>query len=275
VIHNDEWWFSLVDITGALAESANPRSYWNALKRRIIEESGDTQLSTEIRQLRLLADDMRLRETDCATAETVFRVVQSIRSKHAEPFKRWLARVAYERVLEAQNPEIAIKRAIANYEIQGRDRAWIRRRLEGIVSRHALTSEWKARGVKGAEYGILTDDISRGTFSITTRMHKDFKGLKSSHQLRDHMSPLELVLTTLGEEATREIAVSNDAQGFPENQKAAIAGGRVAGDARRQIEKASGKKVVTESNFLPPAKKAPLIPPPIDNEFDDDDPPVD
>ena len=274
--HEGEWWFSIVDFVGAMAESVNPRNYWATLKKRIVAESGDTQLLTECQQLKMLAEDMKIRDTDCAAAETLFRIIQSIPSKHAEKIKRWLAKTAYERTLEAQNPEIAIKRAVADYKNMGRDEIWIRRRIEGIISRNQLTTEWNTRGVsEGYEFAALTNEISKGTFGLTTQGHKEHKGLRKRHPLRDHMTGLELALTMIGEEATREIAVNTDAQGYTENHGAAVSGGKIAGNTRREIEAKSGKSALSSSNFLPPGQKKPLLPPPADNEFDDEDPTID
>ena len=252
ICHHDEWWYSVVDIVGILSRTTDPRRYWPDLKRKLIEESGSDQLLEGVEQLKMPGKDGKMYLTDCANAETIFRVVQSIPSPNAEPFKKWLARTAYERILEFQNPEIAIKRAIASYKLQGRDDEWIRSRLQTVVSRNELTSEWQDRGIqKGVEYALLTDAISMGTFGKTTKQHKEYKSLGKNHSLRDHMNGLELVLTMLGEEATKEIARKTDAQGFVPNKEAAKSGGAVAGQARKSIELQTRKPVVSRENFLP------------------------
>ena len=251
ILHDDEWWYSVVDIVGVLSQSQNPSRYWSELRKKLMEESGTSELFDNIEQLKMPGKDGKMYPTDCANAETVFRIVQSVPSPRAEPFKKWLAKTAYERILEMQNPEIAVKRAIASYELQGRNNEWIRRRIETIISRNELTAEWKERGVKeGVEYAVLTDEISSGTFGVTTREHKEYKRLEKRHSLRDHMTGLELVLTMLGEEATKEIAVNTDARGFYKNRMAARSGGKIAGETRRSIEEKSGKKVLSSNNFL-------------------------
>lgn len=251
ILHDDEWWFSVVDIVGALSQSNDPSRYWSELKKKLSSESGGDQLFGAIEQLKMPSKDGKHYLTDCANAETIFRVVQSIPSPNAEPIKRWLAKTAYERILEAQNPEIAVKRAIADYYVQGRDFDWIRNRLQTIVTRNELTQEWQDRGVQdGKEYAMLTNTISRGTFEISTQQHKQLKGLAKRHNLRDHMTGLELVLTMLGEEATKEIAINTDAQGFSQNREAAKAGGSAAGAARKEIERRTRKPVLSRDNFL-------------------------
>lgn len=251
ICHNDEWWYSVVDVVGAISQSAEPRKYWSDLKSKIFAESGNNELSENIGQLKMPGKDGKMYPTDCANVETLFRIIQSIPSKNAEPFKKWLARTGYERIQEYQNPEISVKRAMAAWRAQGREEIWIKNRLQTVISRNELTNEWQARGVQeGKEYGALTNAISKGTFGIKTDEHKALKGLGKAHNLRDHMSGLELVLTMLGEEATKEIAVNTDAQGFWPNYNAAEAGGKVAGQARREIESKSGKRVLSEANFL-------------------------
>lgn len=251
ILHNDEWWYSIVDIVGVLSQSTNPSRYWSELKKKLVEESGTSQLFDEIEQLNMPGKDGKLYATDCANTETIFRVLQSVPSPNAEPFKRWLAKTAYERVLEYQNPEIAIKRAIATYKLQGRDDEWIKNRLQTVISRNELTNEWQARGVKeGVQYAALTDTINKETFGKTTAEHKKYKSLSKGHSLRDHMSGLELVLTMLGEEATKEIAVRGDARGFSANRKAAEAGGSAAGEARKAIERQTGQPILSKQNFL-------------------------
>ena len=251
VLHDDEWWFSVVDVVAALTESARPRKYWSDLKRQLSEKEGFSELSEYIGQLPMPGADGKYYPTDAAPTETVLRIIQSIPSKRAEPFKRWLAKVGYERIQESQDPEIAIKRAILTYEIQGRADDWIEKRVRSIVARKKLTSEWRKRGIEeGLQYATLTNVISEQTFGVHTKNHKKHKGLRKSHNLRDHMTDLELILTMLGETTTKTVAVQRDAQGFYENSKAAETGGSIAGTARKGIEKETGQKVVSKSNFL-------------------------
>lgn len=270
VMHKDEWWFSIIDVLGAVTESANPRRYWSDLKRQVAEKEGFSELYDRIVQLKMPAEDGKERETDAANVELLLRIMQSVRSPKAEPFKQWLARVGYERIQETQNPEIAIKRAILTYQIQGRSNDWIDKRIRTIVTRKELTNEWQRRGVKeGKEYAILTNTISTATFAVTPEKHRDYKGLKKRDQLRDHMTDLELIFTMLGEKSTTEIAKTRNAQGFWQNQTAARSGGRIAGEARLKLEKETGRPILSRSNFLgsdkrvadpellstPPAKK--------------------
>lgn len=258
VFHKNEWYFSAVDVIEAITESGRPRQYWNDLKRKLSDEEGFSELSDKIEQLKLPAPDGKLRETDCVNVETLFRLVQSIPSPKAEPFKRWLARVGYERIQEFQNPEVAVKRAILNWQVQGRSTDWIEARLRSIVVRHELTSEWARRGVKeGMEFGYLTNIISKQTFGLKTEEHKKLKSL-TSQNLRDHMTDLELVLTMLGEKSTTAIAQSMDAYGLQENVSAATSGGKVAGDARRGLEEKLGRSIVSRENFLRAKTPKPL-----------------
>lgn len=250
IMHKDEWWYSVIDVAGAITQSKDAGAYWSILKGRINKDGG--QLETNCFQLKLPSKDGKERLTDCANIEGLFRIIQSIPSPNAEPFKKWLARTGYERVLESQNPSIAIKRAIADYKIKGRDDKWIKERLQTVITRNELTTEWQNRNVKeGKEYAILTDTISKGTFGVKTTEHKKIKSLNKNHSLRDNMSQLELILTMLGEETTRQIAISMDADGFKENYKAAEAGGEIAGTTRVQIEEKTKNKVITSENFLP------------------------
>lgn len=247
--YNGEWYFSIIDIIDALTETKNARRYWSDLKRKLAEEEGFTQLYEKIVQLKMQAPDGKNRETDTADTETIFRIIQSIPSPKAEPFKKWLARVGYERLQEIENPELAQKRMKALYEAKGYPKAWIDKRLRGIAVRDALTDEWKARGVKeDKEYAILTAEISKATFGLTPSEYKSLKGLKREN-LRDHMSDLELIFTMLGEASTTEIAKNTNAQGFNQNKVAAKKGGKVAGNARKELESKSGKKVTTSKNF--------------------------
>lgn len=254
VCHNDEWWYSIVDVVTALAGTERGRKYWSDLKAKMVEKEGFSELSDEIGQLAMPSADGKMRQTDVATAETVLRIIQSISSPKAEPFKRWLARVGYERIQEAQDPEVLIKRAILHYSAQGRSDDWIEKRIRGMVARKELTGEWKKRGVSDPkDFAMLSNVISENTFGVGVERHKRVKGLKSQN-LRDHMTDMELILTMLGESSTKEIAVKRDAQGLYENAQAARAGGGIAGSTRKQIEAQTGQKVVSSHNFL--GKKA-------------------
>lgn len=250
VLHDGEWHFSLVDVIAAVAEPQSPRRYWSHLKSKLAAEGGN-ELSDKIGQLKMPTPDGKERFTDAADTETVFRIIQSIPSKKAEPFKRWLAKVGYERILEFQNPDIAIKRAVLDYKIRGYSDEWIQSRVRSILVRNELTSEWARRGVEGGEYGVLTNVIHEETFGLGVGFHLDYKGLKKSHNLRDHMTDLELLFTALGEKSTANIAVATDAQGFHQNKDAATEGGKVAGGARRNLEQKTNKRVVSRSNYLP------------------------
>jgi DNA-damage-inducible protein D len=200
--------------------------------------------------LKMPASDGKLRETDAVNVETLFRIVQSIPSPKAENFKKWLAKVGYERIQEFQDPEISVKRAMLNWQVQGRTEDWIEARLRSIITRNELTSEWAQRGVaEGIEYGFLTNVISKETFGFKTQEHKKLKGLKH-HNLRDHMTDLELMFTMLGEKSTAAIAQSSDAQGVNQNARAAQSGGRVAGNARKGLEKQLGHSIISRQNFL-------------------------
>jgi len=253
IIHKNEWWFSIIDIIEALTETERPRKYWSDLKKKLIKE-GYREVSENIGQLKIASPDGKKRETDCANTETVFRIIQAIPSSKAEPFKRWLAKVGYERVQEIENPELATKRTRALYKAKGYSDAWIEKRMRGIEVRETLTDEWKNRGVKeGQEYAILTAEISRATFGMTPSEYQKLKGLKREN-LRDHMNDLELIFTMLGEASTTEIARNKDAKGFIENKTVAREGGSVAGKARKDLELKSGKRVSTSKNYLPEKK---------------------
>lgn len=255
--HNDEWWFSVVDVCGVLSDSADAGAYWRKLKQRLSEEG--SEVVTFCHGLKLEAPDGKQRITDCANTEGLFRIIQSIPSPKAEPFKRWLAQVGYERVKEIENPELAGARARELYQAKGYPQAWIEKRLRSISIRGELTDEWKARGVlEGREYSILTAEIARATFGVTPDAHSRLKGLekvKNGNNLRDHMTDLELIFTMLGEAGTTEIARRKDALGFSENRTAAKEGGMIAGDARKALEAKSGKPVVSKENYLSPAGK--------------------
>ncbi len=249
IFHKDEWWFSVIDVVGVLSESKDAGNYWRVLKGRIKVEGGD-QTITDCNGLKMPANDGRMRVTDCANTETMLRIVQSIPSKNAEPFKRWLAKVGFERMQEIEQPGLGIKRARATYLAKGYSDEWVERRVQSIQKREELTSEWQERGVdQGREYAILTAEISHATFGYNPGNYKDIKGLDKQDNLRDHMTPLELIFSTLGEVATKEITVNKDAQGYDENRTAARDGGKIAGDARRALEKQTGEPVVTTKNY--------------------------
>jgi DNA-damage-inducible protein D len=244
-----QWYFSVVDIVGALTDSASPRKYWDAMKRREQKATG-LQLSTLCRQLKLTASDGKSYMTGAVNTENAFRVIQSIPSPKAEPFKRWLAQVGYQRVQEIENPELAQQRMKELYQQKGYPADWIEKRVRSIAIRDELTDEWKHRGIKEQkDFAILTAEISKATFGLTPSQYKDLKGLKREN-LRDHMTDLELIFNMLGEAATTEIARNRDAQGFDPNKDAAHDGGTIAGNARKQLEHKSGKKVVTGRNYL-------------------------
>ena len=251
VLHNNDWHFSVIDVVAALTDSENPRRYWSDLKRKLAEEEGFSELYEKIVQLKMEAPDGKMRETDAANAETLFRVIQSIPSPKAEPFKRWLARVGYERVQEIENPELATKRTRALYKAKGYPEEWIEKRMRGIAIREELTDEWQKRGVKeDREFSILTAEISKATFGMTPSEYQEYKGLKREN-LRDHMNDLELIFSMLGEASTTEITRHKNAQGFDENKDAAQRGGKIAGDARKKLEIETGRRVVSKENYLP------------------------
>jgi DNA-damage-inducible protein D len=244
--HNGNMYFSIVDIIGVLTDSPIPRNYWNLLKKR------EPQLHTICMQLKLPSADGKKYQTDCANTEGVFRIIMSVPSPHAEPFKIWLAGLGKQAIDETQNPELLTERQAELYRAKGYSEEWVKRRVQSIETRKELTDEWKNRGVKqGQEYAILTATIAKGTFGLTPSEHKKLKNLeKPSHELRDHMTPMELILTALGEEVTRTVAEDENAQGFNENHDAAIKGGIAGGKARRNVEEVTGKKVVSSENFL-------------------------
>ncbi|MBI2575085.1 Bro-N domain-containing protein [Candidatus Woesearchaeota archaeon] len=254
---NDEWWFSVVDIIGALTQTDRARKYWSDLKTRLQDEG--FEVSEKIGQLKLMAEDGKLRLTDCANTKNMFRIIQSIPSPKAEPFKQWLAQVGYDRVREIENPELAQKRMKEIYKAKGYSDVWVEKRVRGIAIRDELTDEWKKRGVQeAADYAILTAEISRATFGMTPSEYKKFKGLRKEN-LRDHMNDLELIFTMLGEASTTRIARDKDAQGFVENKEAAKEGGTVAGVARKELEQRSIRKVSTPENYISePEKKKKL-----------------
>ncbi len=245
-----KWYFSVVDVIEVLTDSDKPRDYWYRLKKREKESSG-IELSTFCRQLKIESSDGKKYDTECSDTAGLLRIIQSVPSPKAEPFKRWLAQVGYERLEEIENPELAQKRMRELYKAKGYSDEWIEKRVRGIAVRDELTNEWKKRGVKeGKEYSILTAEISKATFGLIPSDYKKLKGLtKAQENLRDHMTDLELIFTMLGEASTTEIARNKNAQGFPKNEQAAIEGGTVAGNARKELEKKSGRKVVTNQNY--------------------------
>jgi prophage antirepressor-like protein len=254
-LFNKEWWFSIVDICTILTDSPDGGAYWRKLKQRLNEEGNE--VVTFCHGLKLAASDGKQYITDCANTEGIFRIIQSIPSPKAEPFKRWLAKVGYERIQEIEDPELAAKRMRATYKAKGYSDKWIDLRMRGMVVRADLVDEWDNRGVKEEkEYAILTAEISQATFGMTPTEYKKFKGLKREN-LRDHMDDLELLFSMLGEASTSEIAKVRNVQGMAENKKAAKQGGKIAGDARKKLEIETGKRVVKRDNYLgePEGKK--------------------
>ena len=245
----EEWYFSVVDVIGSLTESNNPRDYWYRVKKRMSEEE-KSELSTICRQLKLKAPDGKMRLTDVADMQGIFRIIQSVPSPKAEPFKMWLAEVGKEHIDEIIDPELTIDRALEGYARKGYSREWINQRLQAIQVRKELTDTWQDHGVKaGNEYAILTNEISKAWSGMTTREYKDFKGLKKEN-LRDNMSTTEIILNMLAETATKDIAEATNPQGLEENKKAAQDGGSIAGDARKSIEARTGKPVITSKNAI-------------------------
>jgi DNA-damage-inducible protein D len=249
----ETWYFSVIDVVEVLTDSSNPRDYWFKMKKRIRTEDG-LELSTICRQLKMKASDGKLRLTDVADTQTLLRIIQSIPSPKAEPFKQWLAKVGYERMQEIQDPEMSIERARENWQKLGRSEKWIQQRMTGQETRIKLTDYWKENGVeRNDEFALLTNIIHQEWTGLTVKKHKDLKGLNSQN-LRDHMSEAELIFTALAELSTRQIAESNEAKGLDENVVAGKKGGKIAKDARLALEQKTGKKVVSKDNFLPPAK---------------------
>ncbi len=245
-----KWYFSVVDIIAVLTEQTDHQkagNYWRKLKQRLKEEG--SEVVTKCHGLKLMASDGKKYITDCADPEHLLRIIQSIPSPKAEPFKLWLAQVGYERLQEIENPELAQQRMKEIYKAKGYSDDWIEKRVRGIAVRDELTEEWQKRGVKESkEFSILTAEITKATFGLTPSEYKQHKGLKQENP-RDHMTDLELIFTMLGEASTTEIAVNKDSQGFIENKEAAKLGGSIAGNARKELEKQSGKEIVTKENF--------------------------
>jgi DNA-damage-inducible protein D len=249
VWHNDEWFFSLIDIIAVLTDSTKPSTYWGMLKKR------EPQLFTICEKLKLMGQDGRERPSDCANTAGIFRIVMSVPSPKAEPLKLWLASLGQQAIEETENPELGFERLKDLYIAKGYPKEWVDTRLKSIDIRKQLTDEWQQRGVKeGQEYAILTAEIAKATFGLTPTEHKNVKGLERQN-LRDHMTNLELIFTMLGEESTRQYAVENDAQGFEENHESAQKGGNAAGSALKNYEATTGKTIVSETNFLKQIKE--------------------
>lgn len=249
IFYNEEWYFSIVDVIQVLTESPTPRQYWGKIKQR---EFLDYELSPIWVQLKMKSADGKNYNTDCANTEGIFRIIQSIPSPKAEPFKQWLARVGYERVQEIENPELAQERMKNLYEQKGYSKDWIDKRLRGIAVRQNLTDEWKERGINNdRDFAILTAEISKATFGLTPSQYKEEKGLtKKSQNLRDHMTDLELIFTMLGERVTTEISQQEKPDTFFENKIVAKRGGTIAGNARKETEKELGKSIISKQNYL-------------------------
>ncbi len=249
--YSGEWHFSVVDVVLALTDSPTPRQYWGKIKDR---EFGQIQLSPIWLQLKLESSDGKKYLTDCANTKSIFRIIQSIPSKKAEPFKRWLAKVGYERIQEIENPELAQDRAREYYEKKEYPKDWIEKRLRGIAIRQDLTNEWKSRNVgKNKEYAILTNEISKETFGVSIKEHKKIKSLNpkfSNENLRDHMTDLELIFNMLGEKVATEITKNKDSEGFEECKNSAMEGGKVAGNARKDAEIKIGGSIISKDNYL-------------------------
>lgn len=250
--HNEEWWFSIVDIVSALTDSKDAGAYWRKLKQRLIEEG--SQVVTFCHGLKLEATDGKTYKTDCATAQGIFRIIQSIPSPKAEPFKQWLAKVGHERVQEMADPALSLDRARELWKKHGRSEKWIQQRMTGQETRNKLTDYWKDHEITEAEeFALLTNLIHQEWADVSVLEHKKMKGLKNQN-LRDHMSEAELIFTALAELSTRQIAESENATGLEENKKVSKVGGKIAKGARLELEAKTGRKVVTSGNYLPPAK---------------------
>ncbi|MFH1825078.1 MAG: Bro-N domain-containing protein [Candidatus Firestonebacteria bacterium] len=248
IIYNNEWWFSVVDVCEVLTDSTDAGAYWRKLKQRLKEEG--SEVVTFCHGLKLESSDGKRYETDCANTEGLFRIIQSIPSPKAEPFKRWLAKVGYERVQEIEYPELATKRTRLLYKLKGYSDDWIEKRMRGIAIREELTDEWQKRGAKEQkEYEILTAEISKATFGVTPSEYKKLKGLKREN-LRDHMDDFELIFTMLGERATTEIHRTENSQGVPKLKSDAKSGGDIAGGARKKLEKRLKRTIVSKENYL-------------------------
>jgi prophage antirepressor-like protein len=247
------WWFSIIDVVQVLTDSKSAKRYWSDLKRKLAQEVGSEQPYEEIVPLKLTASDGKMRETDCAKAETLLRIVQSIPSPKAEPIKRWLAKVGYERMQEMADPALSLDRARQTWQQHGRSDKWIQQRMTGQETRNKPTDYWREHDIQaGQEFAILTNIIHQEWSGVSVKEHKAVKGL-SSHNLRDHMTEAELIFTALAELSTREIAQTTDATGMADNTRAAKAGGGIAKQARKQLESQTGQSVVSDENYLSPA----------------------
>jgi DNA-damage-inducible protein D len=252
---DEQWYMSIIDIVGILSQSLNPRRYWSDLKRKLVTE-GYSELYENIVQLKMQSSDGKMYDTDASDLKGIFRIIQSIPSPKAEPFKLWLAKVGQERIEEIQDPERAIIRAKNIYEGKGYDQDWIAKRMRGINVRNTLTDEWQERGTKeGMEFAILTNEIYKGTFDMTAKGIKNYKNLGNPDNPRDHMTELELILTMLGEASTTELSKKELPKDFKENKVVARKGGTVAGKARKELETQLGKKVLSKDNFLSKTQK--------------------
>ncbi len=253
---NEIWYFSIVDIVGILTDQPSverSRNYWKVLKSRLLKEGNETV--TNCNRLKMLSEDGKMRETDVGNVEQIFRIVQSIPSPKAEPFKQWLAKVGYERLQEIQDPSLSMDRARENWKKKGRSEKWIQQRMTGQETRNKLTDYWKENGVtQNDEFAFLTNIIHQEWTGLSVQEHKKIKGLKSQN-LRDHMSEAELLFTALAELSTRQIAEADEAKGLQENATAGKQGGQIANNAKKELEAKTGKKVVTKDNFLPPSQQ--------------------
>ena len=248
-IHNNEWWFSIIDVIEVLTGTERSRKYWSDLKQKLVKE-GYVEVSEKIGQLKLQSPDGKMRETDCANTEGIFRLIQSIPSPKAEPFKRWLAKVGYERIQEIENPELATQRTRVLYKLKGYSDDWIEKRMRGIAIREELTDEWKKRGAQERkDYEILTGEISKAAFGVTPGEYKKLKGLKREN-LRDHMDDFELIFTMLGERSTTEIHRTENSKGVKKLKNDAKEGGTIAGDARKALERKLKRPVTSGQNYL-------------------------
>lgn len=253
-VTEEQWYFSVIDVVEVLTESVNPRDYWFKMKIRVNSDDG-IELSTICRQLKLTSSDGKKYATDCADTKSLLRIIQSIPSPKAEPFKQWLAKVGYERIQEIQDPSQSIDRARENWKRSGRSEKWIQQRMTGQETRNKLTDYWKDAGIKEQdEFAYLTNIIHQEWSDLTVKQHKQLKGLKNQN-LRDHMSEAELIFTALAELSTRQIAQTEQATGLKENAVAGKKGGKIAKNARKELEQQTGRNVITEENFLPPAKE--------------------
>jgi DNA-damage-inducible protein D len=263
VWHEDEWWFSVVDVVEVLTDSPRPSKYWTDMKQRIQDE-GFVELSAKCGRLKMRSADGKMRITDAANTETLLRIIQSIPSPKAEPFKRWLAQVGTERLQEEAEVSLAEERLMKLYQKKGYTDQWIHARLEKIRARSAVTLEWGVRGAKeGREFAQLTDTLSKGTFDITTGEHRQIKGISGKHNLQDSMTAVELALSTLAEVTTTAIHQERDSQGYNQLQRDCTTAGKISGNARREVEEATGKPVVTSTNYqqLQQERQAELQPP--------------